>query len=477
MALRWGDPFHGNPLILRECAGKGAGSRSGLKTAGVAWNTSAVDSRKRMSNNFQTLDVARFLSETPHKILEQIQTPVFLTQAALIVFGGLCAWWMARLARGPLVRFAAKLPRSWAATFLHRAQYIALPLHWLVILWIGALTGLALNLKLPLLDAAIDLVTAWIVIRLVSFSVKSHAMSVAIAVAAFLIAALSILDLYHPLVNWLGRVEVYNTKQTHITLLVAIHALIVLGILLWLTRFLYRFLQRRIEQAPALTPSLQVLLSQLLKIFLPAVAVMIALQTVGVDLTTLTVAFGAVGLGIGLGLQKAVSNLVSGLTLIISKSIKPGDILKYKDTYGWVTNMSARYVTVRTLGGIEHLIPNDYFIENGVENWSYSDASVSLSLSVGISYDDDPHRALQLCREAAASISRVMRTPAPTAVIKEFGDSAININVFFWIDDPRLGTSNVRSEVYLAIWDRFKAAGISIPYPQRDVRIVSEKVQ
>jgi small-conductance mechanosensitive channel len=290
-----------------------------------------------------------------------------------------------------------------------------------------------------------------------------------------LIAALSILDLYHPLVSWLGRVEVYNTKQSHITLLVAIHALIVLGILLWVTRFIYRFLQRRIEQAPALTPSLQVLLSQLLKIFLPAIAVMIALQTVGVDLTTLTVAFGAVGLGIGLGLQKAVSNLVSGMTLIISKSIKPGDILKYKDTYGWVTNMSARYVTVRTLGGIEHLIPNDYFIENGVENWSYSDASVSLSLSVGISYDNDPHQALKICREAAASVNRVMKTPAPTASIKEFADSSINIDVYFWIDDPRLGTSNVKSEVFLAIWDRFKAAGISIPYPQRDVRIVSEK--
>jgi small-conductance mechanosensitive channel len=376
------------------------------------------------------------------------------------------------VARAPLTRFATRLPRTWAASFLRTAEYISFPLHWLAILWIGALTGLALQLRLPLLDAAIDLVTAWIVIRLLSFSVKSHAMSVAIAVVAFLIAALSILDLYQPLVEWLGRVHIYEAKKTHITLLAAINALLVLGVLLWFTRLFYRFLLRRIQQAPALTPSLQVLLSQLLKIFLPAIAVMIALQTVGVDLTTLTVAFGAVGLGIGLGLQKAVSNLVSGLTLIISKSIKPGDILKYKDTYGWVTNMSARYVTMRTLGGIEHLIPNDYFIENGVENWSYSDASVSLSLSVGISYDNDPHQALQLCREAAASVERVKKSPAPTSSIKEFGDSAITIDVYFWIDDPRFGTSNVKSEVFLAIWDRFKAAGISIPYPQRDVRIV-----
>ena len=428
-----------------------------------------------MTGNFQTLDLSRFLSETPHKILTQVQTPQFLTQLALVVIGGLLAWWLSRLARAPLTRLATKLPKSWAATFLRRAEYISFPLHWLAILWIGGLTGLALDLKLPLTDAAIDLVTAWIVIRLLSFSVKSHGMSVAIFLAAFTIAALSILDLYHPLVNWLGKVHVYDAKQTHITLLGAVNALIVLSILLWLTRLLYRFLLRRIALAPSLTPSLQVLLSQLLKIFLPALAVMIALQTVGVDLTTLTVAFGAVGLGVGLGLQKAVSNLVSGLTLIVSKSIKPGDILKYKDTYGWVTNMSARYVTLRTLGGIEHLIPNDYFIENGVENWSYSDAAVSLSLSVGISYENDPHQALQLCREAAASVKRVIASPPPSASVKEFGDSAINIDVYFWIDDPRLGTGNVKSEVLLAIWDRFKAAGISIPYPQRDVRIVSGK--
>lgn len=426
-----------------------------------------------MFGNFQSIDVARFLSETPHKILMQVQTPLFLTQVGLVVIGGLLAWWLSRLARAPLTHLATRLPRSWAASFLRTAEYISFPLHWLAILWIGGLTGLALDLKLPLADAAIDLVTAWIVIRLLSFTVKSHAMSVAIFITAFTVAALSILDLYHPLVNWMERVDVYKAKQTHVTLFGAINAVIILGVLLWLTRLLYGFLQGRIRNAAALTPSLQVLLSQLLKIFLPAVAVMIALQTVGVDLTTLTVAFGAVGLGIGLGLQKAVSNLVSGLTLIVSKSIKPGDILKYKDTHGWVTNMSARYVTMRTLGGIEHLIPNDYFIENGVENWSYSDAAVSLALSVGISYDADPHEALRLCREAAASVPRVIKAPEPSAVIKEFADSAITIDVNFWIDDPRLGTGNVKSEVLLAIWDRFKAAGISIPYPQREVRIVS----
>ena len=420
----------------------------------------------RMNATFQAFDVARFLSETPHKILAQIQTPVFLTQVGIIVVGGALAWWLAWLTRGPLIRFAhTRVPVAWRVGFIRTAVHVSFPLYWLA--------GLLLDFKQHLLDAAIDLVFAWICIRLLSFTVKSHAVSVVIFIIGFAVAALSILNLYHPLVTWLAGVHVYDAKTTHISLLGGINALIILVVLLWLTQLLYRFLQRRIEMASALTPSLQVLLSQLLKIFLPALAIVIALQTVGLDLTTLTVAFGAVGLGIGLGLQKIVSNLVSGLSLIIGKTIKPGDVLKYKDTYGWVTNMSARYVTLRTLGGIEHLIPNDYFSENGVENWSYTDAVIALELLVGISYDADPHQAIALCQEAAASVKRVLAKPEPMAVVKEFGDSSINLKIFFWIDDPRHGTANVKSEVLLAIWDRFKTAGITIPYPQHDVRIVS----
>lgn len=426
-----------------------------------------------MKGSFQTLDVSRLLSETPHRILAQMQAPEFLAQAGLVVFGGLAALWLSRLARGPLSRWAEhRLPPSWTPGFLRAAEHVLFPLHWLAILWLGAGTGLVLDLKLPLTDAAIDLVFAWICIRLASFAVRSQAVSVVIAIAAFTVAALSILDLYRPLVNGLRKVPVFEAGSTHVSLWGVINASIVLVVLLWLTRGVYRMLQRRIGEAASLSPSLQVLLSQLLKVLLPAFAVMIALQSIGVDLTTLTVAFGAVGLGIGLGLQKVVSNFVSGLSLIIGKTIKPGDVLKYKDTYGTVTAMSARYVTLRTLGGIEHLVPNDYFVENGVENWSYTDAALCLTVSVGIAYDSDPHRALALCREAAASVPRVLREPAPAAVVKAFADSAVNLDVYFWIADPAQGTTNVGSDVLLAIWDRFKAEGIAIPFPQRDVHIL-----
>jgi Small-conductance mechanosensitive channel len=427
-----------------------------------------------MTGLFPSVDLARLLTETPHKILLQVQSPLFLIQLCLILICGVAAFGLSKWVHGPLSRMAARrLPQSWSAGFVRSAEYVAMPVFWLLGLWVVACAGLIAETELHIIDAAIDLTFAWICIRLLSFSVKSHGAAVGIALAAWSIAALNILDLYRPLAHWMHGVDVYEGKTHHVSLFDVVSVACVLAVLLWLTRLMLRFLLRQIENSPSLTPSLQVLLSQMLQILLPTIAVIIALQTVGLDLTTLTVAFGAVGLGIGLGLQKIVSNLVAGITLLLGKTIKPGDILAYKDTFGYVTGMGARYVTLRTLGGVEHLIPNDHFLENGVENWTYSDAKLCLSVSVGISYDNDPRQAITACVEAVRSVPRVLSDPAPGASVKEFADSAITLTVYFWIADPKAGTGNVKSDVLLAVWDRFKTAGISIPYPQRDVRVIS----
>ncbi len=427
-----------------------------------------------MTHYFQSLDLARFFSETPYKIWAQIQTPVFLSQLGAILVTGLIAYWLSRVIRGRLTRIALNwLPRSWGPGFIRGAQNVAMPVFWLAMLWGCALVGTGLRLPLPIVAAWIDLVLAWICIRLLSFTVRSERVAAAISVVAWTVAALNILDLYRPLLAWLRGVHVYDGKLHHVTLLDALNALVILIVLLWVTRLLYRFLQRQITHSQALTPSLQVLLDQLLQIFLPAIAIIIALQTIGLDLTTLTVTFGALGLGVGLGLQRLVANLVAGLALLMGKTIKPGDIIEYKNTYGWVTAMGARYVTLRTRDGVEHLIPNDYFLENGVENWSYSDVRLRLHVPVGISYDSDPHKAMEICVEAAKAVKRVIARPEPICVLKEFGESSVNLEIRFWIEDPRNGTTNVRSDVMLQVWDRFKEAGITLPYPQRDVRIVS----
>lgn len=427
-----------------------------------------------MPGTLSSVDLARLLGETPHTLLVQVQSPLFLTQIGVILLSCLLGFWFGRHVHGPLLRISATwLLRQWSAGFVRGAEYVAMPVIWLALLWAAAGVGLGLKIPLHFIGAAIDLVFAWICIRLLSFAVSSHAASVTLSLLAWTIAALNILDLYRPFDAWMKTVPVYESKHYHISLYDIASSIVVLGVLLWVTRLILRFLQRQISTSPSLTPSLQVLLGQVLQIVLPALAIVIGLQTVGVDLTTLNVAFGAIGLGVGLGLQKIVSNLVAGLTLLLGKTIKPGDTLAYKQTFGTVTGMGARYVTLRTLGGVEHLIPNDQFLENGVENWSYTDAKMCLSATVGISYENDPHQALALCIAAAKSVPRVLANPGPGAALKEFGDSAIVLDVYFWIDDPETGTSNVKSAVLLAIWDSFKQAGISMPYPHRDVRVIA----
>jgi small-conductance mechanosensitive channel len=399
---------------------------------------------------------------------------MFLSQLGGILVVGIIAYWLSRLVRGGLTRIALNwLPRTWGPGFIRSAQDVAMPAFWLLLLWAGSLAGTGLGTALPIVNAATDLVLAWICIRLLSFTVRSPTTSTVISIIAWTIAALNILGLYRPLIAWLRSLHVYDGKQNHITVLDTLDALVILVVLLWLTRLIYRFLQRQISHSQSLTPSLQALLSQLLQILLPTVAVVIALETVGVDLTTLTVAFGALGLGVGLGLQRLVANLVAGLTLLLGKTIKPGDIIEYKNSYGWITGMGAGYVTVRTRDGVEHLIPNDYFLQNGVENWSYSDVRLRLHVPVGISYGSDVHQAIAVCLEAAKAVKRVIARPEPICVLKEFGDSSVNLEIRFWIEDPRNGTTNVKSEVLLQVWDRFKEAGIVLPYPQRDVHIIS----
>jgi len=426
-----------------------------------------------MQTFFRLWGFERLLPVIPGTLLSRLEAPVFLVQLGVIVVAGALAFWLGVLLRPRLTKLALhSLPRNWAPTLVKVAASVAPPLMWLLALWAAAMTGNLLGYALPLVNAGIALLVAWVCIRLVSFSVRSPPASATISVVVWSIAALSILGLLDPLVHELDASAIH-LGRFRVSALTGINALLVLAALLWLTTILFRFLHRQITRSTSLTPSLQVLFIQLLQILLPTLAVIIALSAAGIDLTALTVVFGAVGLGVGLGLQRVVGNLVAGLTLLIGKSIKPGDIIEYKNSYGWVSAMGARYVTLRTRDGVEHLVPNDYFLENGVDNWSYSDVRLRLRIPVGIAYESDVRQAIALCIDAAKSVKRVLERPEPLCLLKGFGDSSIDLEIRVWIEDPRNGTQNVKSEVLLAVWDRFKDAGIKFPFPQRDIHIVS----
>ncbi|GAA3859770.1 mechanosensitive ion channel family protein [Celeribacter arenosi] len=257
-----------------------------------------------------------------------------------------------------------------------------------------------------------------------------------------------------------------------LSLLAILKALVVTALLFSFARIVATQTSSRIKENEDISPSMRVLLVKVLQITLYAAAFFIGLKAVGFDLTGLAVLSGAIGVGLGFGLQKVVSNLVSGVIILLDKSIKPGDVISLGDTFGWINTLGARYASVVTRDGKEYLIPNEDLITGQVVNWSHSNDFVRLDIFFGTSYDNDPHEVRRLAVAAAASVERVLHTHSPVCHIVGFGDSSVDYILRFWITDPTGGLTNIRGNVYLALWDAFKEHGISIPYPQREVRVL-----
>jgi small-conductance mechanosensitive channel len=347
---------------------------------------------------------------------------------------------------------------------------LASPIAWLALLWLSVLTAVQAALPHPIITIVVNLLTAWVAIRLSASLVRDPVWSRFMTLVVWTIAALNILGLLDPAMAMLDEAAV-TLGGLRISALTVVKAMLSLAVLLWLATAASRLLERRITAFPNLTPSLQVLIAKLLKISLVIIAIVVALRTVGIDLTAFAVFTGAVGVGIGFGLQKAVSNFISGLSILIDKSIKPGDVISLGDTYGWVSALGARYVSVVTRDATEYLIPNDDLITQRVINWSYSNAEVRLKLPVSISYAADVRQAIELCQGAANETPRVLKEPKPACLLKGFGDNGVNLELRIWISDPKNGVSNVKSDVFLRIWDKFHAQGIEIPFPQRDLHL------
>jgi small-conductance mechanosensitive channel len=349
---------------------------------------------------------------------------------------------------------------------------LLMPLLWLALLWLATLTAQTMQWPSYLLELVATLLTAWAIISLVSSLARDPLWSRIIAWTAWTIAALNILNLLDPTIAILDSAAVtFGTLR--ISLYTVVKSTLALAILLSVAIYLAGLIESRIRTSRNLSPSVQVLFSKSLKIVLITLAVVIAIRSVGIDLTALAVLGGAVGLGIGFGMQKVIGNLISGVILLIDKSIKPGDVIAVGDTYGWVSGLGGRYVSIVTRDGIEHLIPNELMITQTVENWTHSDNKTRLKVPIGVHYDSDVRLAIDLCIEAALETDRVLKNPEPKCLLLGFGDSAVNLELRFWIQDAHQGVRNVRSDVLLKIWDKFHAQGVQIPYPQRDLHIRS----
>ncbi|MGR3364579.1 MAG: mechanosensitive ion channel family protein [Maritimibacter harenae] len=324
-----------------------------------------------------------------------------------------------------------------------------------------------------LLAIVAELALAWLVIAVLARFIGNAFLRGLVRTAGWVWVTISILNLESETVAILDGFAI-TAGDMRLSLWMVVQAVAILAALLFAARFISINSSTRIRKSKDISPSMQVLVIKFLQMLLYAAAIFIGLRVVGVDLTGLAVLSGAIGVGLGFGLQKVVSNLVSGVIILLDKSIKPGDVISLGETFGWIEQLGARYVSVVTRDGKEYLIPNEDLITGQVVNWSHTNAFVRLDIFFGTAYHDDPHKVRKVAIDAAKSVDRVLSFRPPVCHIIGFGDSSVDYILRFWIDDPTGGLTNIRGNVYLALWDAFREHGISIPFPQREVRHLND---
>lgn len=407
--------------------------------------------------------------------------PSRLWQLAVIVVNIALAW-LLRAWLGPRLRAWMRglegRPKWQLRTLLtlHRRQRL---IYFVALMWIA--TGLmraytTFPSRSYILALIATIATAWLLVSLAARLVKNRTLRRIVTWGLWIYVTLYYLGLVEATSAFLDSLAI-EFGEFRLTALAILKALVVTALLFTGARLISQTASARIRGNEDISPSMRVLAVKLLQILLYGSAFFIGLKAVGFDLTGLAVLSGAIGLGLGFGLQKVVSNLVSGVIILLDKSIKPGDVISLGETFGWIESLGARYVSVVTRDGKEFLIPNEDLITSQVVNWSHSNEFVRLDIYFGTSYGDDPHLVRKLAIEAAKSVNRVLTFRAPVCHIVGFGDSSVDYILRFWIKDPVEGLTNVRGAVFLALWDTFKANGISIPFPQREVKIIEGSKQ
>ena len=403
-----------------------------------------------------------------------------IAAAALAVAGG-------RSVRGWLQRPARTHNNTWLGAILEGIVLAAPMLIGIPALFVLHLLLDRLGARSDLLFVALQLTLALALVRLGTYAMRLllgretwfDAWEGRIAVAVWLVIALELL-------GWLEKIQA-TLEHVHLipgrnmfTLWELVKGIVVVTVFVFVTTFVARTVERRLMRLNSITLSTRIGISKFTYFVLLGIGVLLGINAAGVDVTTLNVLTGGIGIGLGFGLQTIAGNFVSGFVLLIDKSIKPGDVISFTghtgtstENFGWVQELRGRYVVVRDRDGVETLVPNQNLITNSVINWSYSDKRVRLRLPVMVSYDDDPEKALEALLEAVGDHSRILREPAPVSRLMAFEDYGMRLEVRFWIADPMNGVNNVRSDVNRAIWRVFRRHNIRIPVAQRELRMLA----
>jgi small-conductance mechanosensitive channel len=412
-----------------------------------------------------------FITDASTRALDYVSEPWFVYQVAIaLALFGLARFLGKRLEprlenRARAIKGHPGLLRLIAAT-LRRVDWILFTI--LLFAAIAILKSLTWPSRSWLLGILLWLSGTWVVVAISSRIIRNRLVARSIAWLVWIYAALVILGIDQRVALLLDSLAL-PLNEMRISALTVLKAAFLLTLSVWIATTLGNFVDERVQRSSELTPSIRVLIGKFAKFGLVLLAGIVALTSVGVDLTAFTVFSGAVGVGLGFGLQKVVSNFVSGVIILLDKSIKPGDTISLGETFGWIRELRARFVSVVTRDGREYLIPNEDLITQQVINWSFSDELVRLDVPFGVSYNSDPHQVTELAINAASSVARVNSDRRPVCWLTAFGDSSLDFVLRFWIHDPQQGLTNVRGKVLLALWDTFKENGVDIPFPHREI--------
>jgi|HigsolmetaAR202D_1030399.scaffolds.fasta_scaffold00356_13 small-conductance mechanosensitive channel len=419
--------------------------------------------------------------------VESLLTAQALIQIGAVVVAVLLALWASRQIRAA-ERAKAALAESGLKARVTEALLITSP-HATVTVLIAAFGGVlhALNLDSNIVDHAITLAGLLLLIRIgvylvrVSLGDRTKGWGNTLTFLIWAVLALHVLGWFDPLVSALDSVGIKTTKS-RITLWTIIKILFTVGAFILIAVWIARWVERRLMAMQGLALSMRIGIAKFAQTFLIALSILLGLNATGLDLTTLNVLTGAIGVGLGFGLQAIVANFISGFVLLMDRSIKPGDVISFTGTtgtstegFGWVQELRGRYVVIRDRDGVETLVPNQNLITSQVINWSYTDPRVRLKLPVRVSYKDDPEKALALLLKAAEDHKRILRDPPPVSRLMGFNDYGFDMELRFWIADPQEGVNNIRSDVNRSIWRLFKENGITIPIAQREVLLETKQ--
>jgi small-conductance mechanosensitive channel len=426
---------------------------------------------------------AFFATLTDPAILLGLFAILISTLVAIALAGLFRSWYRKRYGTAPRAGFSARVLD---------VTVLLMP----ILLTLGVLSAVyvafaANDLKTGLLDRAMQLTAALVVVRFGVYTLRQllgedswlKGWQNQFTFVVWLAVAFELLGWFERIEAALNNIDLLPGKETF-TVWELLKTLVIISIIVIATSLIARTIERRVMKVTALAMSTRLGISKFSYFFLITLGLLLGFNAAGVDFTALTLLTGAIGVGLGFGLQSIASNFLSGFVLLMDKSIKPGDVISFTsaagpnsggftaDNFGWVQELRGRYIVVRDRDGVETLVPNQFVIMNSVINWSYSDARVRLRLPVMISYRDDPEKALLLLQHAAADHPRILREPGPVTRLMSFEDYGMRLEVRFWIADPMNGVNNVRSDVNRTIFRLFREAGITIPVAQRELRML-----